>query len=184
MSDRIYSICGPGCKTGTSTEVGTVQKMHERLLKLIALELARLEAAIAALIRPRRICRARRISRACRGWQARPRQDSRDDAGSRPGQPKDRCGLVRWSRPTTTTAPTEGERHVEGGRRRLRNTFYMACLGASTRHNPMLMAFYRRLLANGKEPKVALVACMRKLIGILNTMIARRQKWDASLQNA
>ena len=42
----------------------------------------------------------------------------------------------------------------------------------------MLKAFYRRLIAKGKEPKVALVACMRKLIVILNTMIARRQKWD------
>ena len=44
----------------------------------------------------------------------------------------------------------------------------------------MLKTFYRRLLAKGKEKKVALVACMRKLIVILNTMIARREKWDAS----
>ena len=42
----------------------------------------------------------------------------------------------------------------------------------------MLKAFYDRLIAKGKEPKVALIACMRKLIVILNTMIARRQKWD------
>ena len=77
-----------------------------------------------------------------------------------------------------------GERHIKGGRRRIRNAFYMACLGASTRHNPVLKAFYCRLIAKGKEPKVALVACMRKLIVILNVMIARRQKWDASLQNA
>jgi len=71
-----------------------------------------------------------------------------------------------------------GERHIRGGRRKVRNLFYMACLGAATRHNPVLKAFYRRLIAKGKEPKVALVACMRKLIVILNTMIARRQKWD------
>ena len=64
---------------------------------------------------------------------------------------------------------------------RVRNLFYMACLGAATRHNPVLKAFYRRLIAKGKEPKVALVACMRKLIVILNTMIARGQKWDSSL---
>lgn len=74
-----------------------------------------------------------------------------------------------------------GERQIKGGRRRMRNLFYMACLGAATRHNPVLKAFYRRLIANGKPPKVALVACMRKLIVILNIMIARRQKWDASL---
>jgi transposase len=57
----------------------------------------------------------------------------------------------------------------------------MACLGAATRHNPVLNAFYRRLIAKGKEKKVALVACMRKLIAILNTMIVRRQKWDPNL---
>ena len=72
-----------------------------------------------------------------------------------------------------------GERHIKGGRRRVRNLFYMACLGAATRHNPVLKAFYRRLVAKGKQPKVALVACMRKLIVILNTMIARHQKWDS-----
>ena len=74
-----------------------------------------------------------------------------------------------------------GERQIKGGRRKVRNLFYMACLGAATRHNPVLKAFYQRLIAKGKEPKVALVACMRKLIVILNTMIARRQKWDPTL---
>ena len=55
------------------------------------------------------------------------------------------------------------------------------CLvGAATQHNPVLKAFYDRLIAKGKEPKVALTACMRKLIVILNTMIARRQKWDVT----
>ena len=56
----------------------------------------------------------------------------------------------------------------------------MPCLGAATQHNPVLKAFYDRLIAKGKEPKVALTACMRKLIVILNTMIARRQKWDVT----
>ena len=73
-----------------------------------------------------------------------------------------------------------GERHIKGGRRRTRNLFYMACLGAATQHNPVLKAFYERLIAKGKKKKVALVACMRKLIVILNIMIARRQKWDAN----
>jgi transposase len=45
----------------------------------------------------------------------------------------------------------------------------------------VLKTFYRRLIAKGKKPKVALVACMRKLIVILNTMITRRHKWDTSL---
>lgn len=71
-----------------------------------------------------------------------------------------------------------GERHIKGGRRWVRNAIYMPCLGAATQHNPVLKAFYQRLIAKGKEPRVALVACMRKLIVILNTMLARRQKWD------
>jgi transposase len=71
-----------------------------------------------------------------------------------------------------------GERHIKGGRRWVRNAIYMPCLGAATQNNPVLKAFYQRLIAKGKEPKVALTACMRKLIVILNTMIARRQKWD------
>ena len=74
----------------------------------------------------------------------------------------------------------QGERHIQGGRRKIRNLFYMACMGAATRHNPMLKAFYQRLIAKGKKPKVALVACMRKLIVILNTMIAHGEKWDPS----
>jgi len=71
-----------------------------------------------------------------------------------------------------------GERHIQGGRRWVRNGIYMPCLGAATQYNPVLKAFYDRLIAKGKEKKVALVACMRKLIIILNTMIARRQKWN------
>ena len=63
---------------------------------------------------------------------------------------------------------------------RLRNAFYMPCLGAATQHNPVLKEFYQRLLAKGKLKKVAIIACMRKLIVILNTMIARGEKWDAS----
>ncbi|MGJ4946756.1 IS110 family transposase [Bradyrhizobium sp. HKCCYLS1011] len=72
-----------------------------------------------------------------------------------------------------------GNRHVKGGRRRTRNALYMPCVGAATMHNPVLKAFYDRLIAKGKEKMVALIACMHKLICILNVMIARRQKWDA-----
>jgi transposase len=73
-----------------------------------------------------------------------------------------------------------GRRVIMGGRRKLRNLLYMPLVGAATQHNPVLKAHYQRLLARGKPPKVALMACMRKLIGILNTMIARGEKWDAS----
>ena len=69
-----------------------------------------------------------------------------------------------------------GERQIKGGRRRVRNLFYMACLGAATRHNPVLKAFYRRLMAKGKSRRLRYVACMRKLIVILNIMIARARE--------
>ena len=69
-----------------------------------------------------------------------------------------------------------GERYIKGGRRWVRNALYMPCLGAATQNNPVFKAFYQRLIAKGKEPKVALIACMRKLIVILNTMIARRRE--------
>ena len=73
-----------------------------------------------------------------------------------------------------------GERHIKGGRRWVRNAIYIPVLGAATRHNPVLKAYYQRLVAKGKPKKVALIACMRKLIVILNTMLARGERWDPS----
>jgi transposase len=67
----------------------------------------------------------------------------------------------------------KGQRHIRGGRRKLRNLLYMPVMGAAAQHNPVLKAYYQRLRARGKEAKVALIACMRKLIVILNTMLAR-----------
>jgi len=72
----------------------------------------------------------------------------------------------------------QGRRFIQGGRRKLRNLLYLPIVGAATRGNPVLKAYYKRLRENGKEPKVALIACMRKLIVILNTMVARGQIWD------
>lgn len=71
-----------------------------------------------------------------------------------------------------------GERHIRGGRTELRNILYMAAMAASTQHNPVLKAHYAQLLARGKEPKVAIIACLRKLLTILNTMVARQQDWQ------
>lgn len=63
-----------------------------------------------------------------------------------------------------------GKRSTQGGRSDVRQVLYMATL-AATRFNPVIEKFYQRLLARGKLPKVALVACMRKFITILNAMI-------------
>jgi transposase len=72
----------------------------------------------------------------------------------------------------------KGQRHIKGGRRKLRNLLYIPVMGAATQHNPVLKAYYQRLIAKGKEPKVAIIACMRKLIVILNTMLARDETWN------
>jgi len=69
-----------------------------------------------------------------------------------------------------------GQRHIEGGRSRLRQALYMVTL-AATRFNPNIRAYYQRLLEKGKAKKVALVACMRKLLTILNAMIKKQQPW-------
>jgi transposase len=69
-----------------------------------------------------------------------------------------------------------GRRTVWGGRAQVRTALYMSTLVA-VRHNPVLAAFYRRLRAAGKVPKVALTACMRKLLTILNAMLKHRTRW-------
>ncbi|OWQ87038.1 IS110 family transposase, partial [Roseateles terrae] len=70
-----------------------------------------------------------------------------------------------------------GQRHVWGGRAPVRAVLYMAALVAC-RRNPVIRAFYERLLAAGKPKKVALVACMRKLLSILNAMVRDNRAWD------
>lgn len=72
----------------------------------------------------------------------------------------------------------QGKRRIVGGRAPVRSVLYMAVLSART-HNPVIKAFYERLLAQGKEKKVALVACMRKLLVILNAMLRTHQPWHA-----
>ena len=73
-----------------------------------------------------------------------------------------------------------GRRTVWGGRSRLRQVLYMATLSAS-RSNPTLRDFYQRLLTMGKPSKVALTACMRKLLTILNSMARSGQRWNPRL---
>jgi transposase len=71
----------------------------------------------------------------------------------------------------------KGKRHIWGGRSSVRSSLYMAALVAS-RRNPVLSAHYQQLLARGKPPKVALVACMRKLLVCLNAMLRTGQSWS------
>ncbi len=70
----------------------------------------------------------------------------------------------------------QGKRRVYGGRAAVRSVLYMAALSAK-KHNPIIQKFYERLIHQGKEKKVALTACMRKLIVILNAMMRTQQPW-------
>ena len=73
-----------------------------------------------------------------------------------------------------------GKRTVWGGRRQLRRVLYMAALSA-TRVNPVVREFYERLVEAGKPKKLALTACIRKLLTILNSMVRHGQHWDRGL---
>jgi transposase len=75
-----------------------------------------------------------------------------------------------------------GKRSIWGGRAKVRSAIYMAALVAS-RYNPVIKAFYERLLQAGKLKKVALTACMRKLLIIANTIIKRGTTWDPQYAN-
>jgi transposase len=74
-----------------------------------------------------------------------------------------------------------GRRHIWGGRASVRAALYMGAL-VGTRWNPALRRFYARLRAAGKPAKVALVACMRKLLTILNAMVRQQTPWSAPFE--
>lgn len=76
-----------------------------------------------------------------------------------------------------------GRRMIVGGRAKVRSALYMAALTAS-RRNPPIRAHYQKLRAAGKATKVALVACMRKLLTILNALLRERKPWKNSLAEA
>jgi transposase len=83
-------------------------------------------------------------------------------------------GVAPFNRDSGTL---RGSRTIWGGRAPVRATLYMSSLVA-VRYNPVLKAFYNRLRAAGKPAKVALTACMRKLLTILNAMIKHQKPWQ------
>jgi len=89
-------------------------------------------------------------------------------------------GVAPHNRDSSTL---HGKRTIWGGRAVVRTALYMAAL-AATKWNPVIKAFYHQLLARGKAKKVALVACMHKLLIILNAMVKHRTPWRANVQQA
>jgi transposase len=74
-----------------------------------------------------------------------------------------------------------GTRHIYGGRAHVRSMLYMAALTA-TRYNPVIKEFYERLLAKNKPFKVAITACMRKLLAIINVMVRDSTRWQTKTE--
>lgn len=87
------------------------------------------------------------------------------------------CGLAPFNR---DSGQMRGKRSIWGGRSSVRAAVYMAAFSA-VRWNPLLKEFYQRLVDAGKRRKVALVACMRKLLCILNAMLKNKTIWNAQI---
>jgi len=165
---------------GEHRQPALVAKAHGAISKLMRAELRKLDAAIAAKIKanPGFARRAEIIKSipglACQvaagviAWAPELGHVSAEVAAA----------LVGVAPYDDDSGGRRGARHIKGGRRKLRNLLFMPVMGAATQHNPVLKEHYQRLRARGKEAKVALVACMRKLIVILNTMLARDQTWN------
>ncbi len=96
------------------------------------------------------------------------------ELGSLP--PRELSALVGVAPLNRDSGTLRGRRAVWGGRARVREALYMGALVA-TRYNPCIKEFYERLVAAGKPKKVALVACMRKLLVILNALLRDRTPW-------
>jgi transposase len=84
------------------------------------------------------------------------------------------AGLAPYNR---DSGPRKRRRRIFGGRASVRCALYMAALSAS-RHNPVIKRFYQRLIDKGKKEKVALTACMRKLLVIVNAMARKQEPWS------
>lgn len=87
------------------------------------------------------------------------------------------CALVGVAPMACDSGAMRGRRRVRGGRFEIRRVLYMAAV-TSMQYNPAIKTFYERLRAAGKPPKVALVACIRKLLVILNAMVRDTRPWN------
>jgi transposase len=157
-----------------------VRKAHARLLKKLAGEIATIETAVVAKIKTTpAFAKRAEIIQSVPGF-AEATAITLLAGLPELGQVSNEvaAALVGVAPYDDDSGKRHGQRCIKGGRRWVRNALYMPCVGAATLNNPVFKAFYQRLIAKGKAPKVALVACMRKLLVILNTMIARAEKWD------
>ncbi len=98
------------------------------------------------------------------------------ELGARTG--KSIAALVGVAPFNSDSGKHRGKRRIQGGRKELRSLLYMATMCAA-QHNPVIRSYYQQLLKRGKVKKVALVACMRKVLMMLNAMLRDGQLWRA-----
>jgi len=87
------------------------------------------------------------------------------------------CGLAPYNK---DSGGMRGKRRIRGGRAPIRTALFMGMLSA-VQHNPVMKRFYKKLVDQGKHKKVALTACMRKMMIILNTMVATNTEWKSAI---
>lgn len=157
-----------------------LRKAHRAISKTILAELSKIEAAIET-----RIEKTEQFAERAEIIQSVPGLGDISAAGIIAFMPemgsignKAAAALVGLAPYDDDSGRHHGRRFIKGGRQKLRTLLYMPIVAAATRCNPVLKACYQRLIAKGKAPKVALIACMRKLIVILNVMLTRKEKWD------
>jgi transposase len=167
---------------GEHRQPRAVEKAHGAIIKAVRAQIAKLEAAISEAI-----AASERFAARAEIIESVPGLARQTAAGLIAWMPelgrvdgKVAAALLGAAPYDDDSGTHKGERHIKGGRREIRTLLYMATLGAATRHNPVISAYYQRLRAKGKPAKVALTACMRKLIVILNTMLTRGQTWNPS----
>ena len=162
-----------------------VAASHDAIIAQLTAELARLEQQIAAHIAadPGMTARAA-ILRSVPGIGAGTvlaLLASFPELGTLSG--KQAARLLGVAPRTRSSGGSTQPAHIEGGRTAVRTTLYMAMLSA-VRYNPVIKDFYHRLLAQKKPKKVALIACVRKLITILNAMLRDGTYWEETVAMA
>ena len=157
---NLNSRPGPDLAVGQPAHVARCERMAEEFKSFVGIDVSetwleglRAAAGDAAALRP-----------GC-PWLAGTRADARRPAGA---------GLAPIAQ---DSGKRRGQRCIAGGRAVVRCVLYMATLVAS-RHNPVIRAFYQRLVAAGKVRRLALTAAMRKLLVILNAMLRERTSWN------
>jgi transposase len=155
-----------------------IRRSIKRMVKAVEAQILIVEQAIATCIRNSPIYQRRaNIITSVTGFAERSASAIMADMPELGALNRRQAGALVGVAPLNRDSGTlRGKRTIGGGRASLRKAFYMPTLVA-IRHNPDIRAFYERLLKNGKPKMTAIVACMRKLAILLNTLIKENRTW-------